>query len=258
MKKLQERTNILVSNVESFVEALKKTHDYFAEVGCRCSDHAIVEPNFEHISKQEAEAIFTMALKGNATEKDAEKFLGYMMYRFGEMNVEKGWTMQLHIGALRDYRDKLYRNLGPDSGGDVVAGYVNIAKGMRQFLNYFDGKLKIVLYCLDPAYLPVAATIARAFENVFLGAPWWFNDSPYGMRTQLEYIATVDLLSNFVGMVTDSRKLMSYGSRTEMFRRVLCDVVGNMVERGQIPESEAFELCMSLSYSRPKEFFFGR
>jgi glucuronate isomerase len=111
---------------------------------------------------------------------------------------------------------------------------------------------------MDMNYLPVMATIARSFENVFLGAPWWFNDSPLGMRTHLEYIASVDLLSNFVGMVTDSRKLMSYGSRTEMFRRVLCDVVGTMVERGQIPLREAIELCLELSYSRPKEFFFGR
>ncbi|AEH51057.1 glucuronate isomerase [Pseudothermotoga thermarum] len=258
IKKLEQRTNISIVNLDDFIEALKKTHDYFAQLGCRCTDHAILEPNFEYVSKEEASKIFSKALTGVATEKDAEKFLAYMMYQFGEMNVEKNWVMQLHIGALRDYRDKLYKALGPDSGGDIVAGYVNIAKGMRQFFNYFDGRLKMVLYCLDPGCLPMIATIARAFENVFIGAPWWFNDSPYGMRSQLEYIATVDLLSNFVGMVTDSRKLMSYGSRTEMFRRVLCDVVANMVEKGQIPEPEAFELCKNLSYLRPKEFFFGR
>ncbi len=257
LKKLEERTNMSISNLDSFVEALKMTHNYFAEVGCRCTDHAILEPNFKYIPKQEAEEIFSKALSGTATENDASKFLGYMMYHFGEMNVEKGWTMQLHIGALRDYREKLYRSLGPDSGGDIVSGPLNIPDGMREFFNHFDGRLKMVLYCLDPGYLPVLATVARAFENVFLGAPWWFNDSPYGMRTQLEYIASVDLLSNLVGMVTDSRKLMSYGSRTEMFRRILCDVVGNMVERGQIPEPEAFELCKSLCYTRPKEFFFG-
>jgi glucuronate isomerase len=179
------------------------------------------------------------------------------MYKFAEMNTKENWTMQLHIGSYRDYRKKLFDSLGSDSGGDISAGFVDIARGMKEFFNAFDGKVKIIIYCMDMTYLSVAATIARAFENIFLGAPWWFNDSPFGMRFQLQYIASVDLLSNFAGMVTDSRKLMSYGSRTEMFRRILCDVAGEMVDRGQIPFKEALELCNELCYFRPKELFFS-
>lgn len=255
---LEERTNVSIAKLSDFVEALKKTHDRFDELGCVCSDHALLEPIVQRIDEKTASEIFEKALKSSVSYEEHLKFQSFMMYKFAEMNAEKNWAMQLHIGAMRDYRVQLFERLGPDSGGDIIAGFVDVARGMKDFFNDFDGKLKIVLYCMDMNYLPVMATIARSFENVFLGAPWWFNDSPLGMRTHLEYIASVDLLSNFVGMVTDSRKLMSYGSRTEMFRRVLCDVVGTIMERGQIPLREAIELCLELSYSRPKEFFFGR
>lgn len=258
VSQLEERTNVSITDLSTFVDALKKTHDRFAELGCVCSDHALLEPIVHRVSESEASRIFEKALKESVSYEEHLKFQSYMMYRFAEMNSEKDWAMQLHVGAMRDYRIKLFESLGPDSGGDIIAGFVDVARGMKDFFNDFDGKLRIVLYCMDTSYLPVMATIARAFENVFLGAPWWFNDSPFGMRWHLEYVASVDLLSNLVGMVTDSRKLMSYGSRTEMFRRVLCDVVGTMVERGQIPLGEAIEVCRELSYLRPKEFFFGR
>ena len=118
--------------------------------------------------------------------------------------------------------------------------------------------MHIVLYCLEPGHVPSAVTLARAFPNVQVGAPWWFNDSVYGMGTQLRYIASVDPLANLAGMVTDSRKLMSFGSRTEMFRRVLCDVVGKWVGLGQAPEGYALDLVTSLSYERPRELFFRK
>ncbi len=174
------------------------------------------------------------------------------------MNAESNWVMQLHIGAMRDYRDKLYNTLGPDTGGDISTSNVDLANGLRYFLNQFDEKLKVVLYCLDPSLFPTVASIARAFPNVSLGAPWWFNDSPFGMEMYLKYIATVDLLSDLAGWVTDSRKLISYGSRTEMFRRELSNVVGEMVEKGQIPIREAFDLVKDISYFRPKRLFFEK
>ena len=114
------------------------------------------------------------------------------------------------------------------------------------------------MYCVDPSHLPTLATLSRAFPNVSLGAAWWFNDSPFGMAEQLKYIGTVDLLANFAGMVTDSRKLISYGSRTEMFRRVLSNVLGNLVNRGQIPEQVAAELAAGLSYAQPLNLFFKK
>ena len=119
-----------------------------------------------------------------------------------------------------------------------------------------DDRLKIVLYCIDPGHTTSLATIARAFPNVSLGAPWWFNDSPHGMEASLRYLATVDLLASHAGMVTDSRKLMSFGSRTEMWRRAMCNVVGRLVERGQVPSPTAAELVVGLAYLQPKRLFF--
>lgn len=257
VEKLSMSTNTDISNLDDFLNALEKTHGYFNDLGCVCSDHALLNPFLEPVDKHKASQIFDNSMKQNASHEDLMIFQSYMMYKFAEMNTKENWTMQLHIGSYRDYRKKLFDSLGSDSGGDISAGFVDIARGMKEFFNAFDGKVKIIIYCMDMTYLSVAATIARAFENIFLGAPWWFNDSPFGMRFQLQYIASVDLLSNFAGMVTDSRKLMSYGSRTEMFRRILCDVAGEMVDRGQIPFKEALELCNELCYFRPKELFFS-
>ena len=129
---------------------------------------------------------------------------------------------------------------------------MDFATGLKYFLNEFAEDMQIVIYCLDPTHLPTITTIARAFPNVIIGAPWWFNDSPFGMEQHLKYTASVDLISNFGGMVSDSRKILSYGSRTEMFRRVLCNVIGKMVELGQIPKAEAQHLVENIAYHRVK------
>jgi glucuronate isomerase len=153
-------------------------------------------------------------------------------------------------------RAKLFETLGPAVGGDGSDHNIDILTPLVPFLNRFDDRLKVVLYCLEPAHQATLATIARAFgAKVNLGSAWWLCDTPVGMRRQLEYIGSVDLFANFAGMVSDSRKLLSYGSRFEMFRRVLCDVVGTMVDRGQIPFGVAETLVERMSYSGPKELF---
>ena len=222
------------------------------------SDHALLEPSIHFVGEKTARKIHEKVFRGKELDpEEIRDYKAFMMVQFGKMNQETGWVTQLHIGALRDYRDSLLKTLGPDSGGDISTNFLKIAEGLRYFLNEFDGKLKIVLYVLDPTHLPTIATIARAFPNVYIGAPWWFNDSPFGMEMHLKYVASVDLLYNLAGMVTDSRKLLSFGSRTEMFRRVLSSVVGEMVERGQIPIREAKELVKHVCYDGPKALFFG-
>ena len=166
-----------------------------------------------------------------------------------ERNADGSIAIDSTTGFGRRARDEdgtLLRRILGDPNPDVVV----------QFLNTFDGRLQIVLYCLDPSHQPSLTTVARAFPNVSLGVPWWFNDSPLGIETHLRYIASVDLLANSAGMVTDSRKLISFGSRTEVFRRVLCHVVGEMVERGQTPMREATGLVTAVAYNRPRALFF--
>ena len=123
-------------------------------------------------------------------------------------------------------------------------------------LNRFDGRLKVVLYCLDPVFQPMLASMARAFgDKVRLGSAWWLCDTPVGMRRQLETIGAVDAFSCFAGMVSDSRKLLSYGSRFEMFRRVLADVLGALADRGQAPLDLLTATAREMAYDGPKKFF---
>jgi glucuronate isomerase len=255
---LEKETGADVSTLGGLLDCLQSTHDYFEKMGCVASDHGVFEPYSHFVSENKAAEIHQKAFHSKEISiGEIRDYKAFMLHRFGEMNVASGWVTQLHIGPVRNYRDSLQVSLGPDSGGDISTQNVEIASNLRPFLNEFDQQLQIVLYSVDPTHLPTLATIARAFPNVSLGSAWWWNDSPYGMETQLKYVATVDLLANHAGMVTDSRKLISFDSRTEMFRRTLCNVMGEMVKRGQIPESPAVELVQSLSYGRPKELFFG-
>ncbi len=257
IKKLEERVQKQILNIDDLIEALQETHDFFEKMGAKASDHGVEVPFGYIIDHQKADQIFQKRMKGENVKKEEEKaYISYMLHKFGEMNVKSNWVMQIHLGAMRDIRDTLYNNIGPDSGGDISNHFIPIVEPLKAFLNKFDERLKIVLYALDPTHYPTLATLTRAFgETVSLGAAWWFNDSPIGMKRQLEYIGTVDLLMNFAGMVSDSRKLMSYGSRTEMFRRVLSDVLGNLVEKGQIPLELAIRGAVHICYERKKVLF---
>ncbi|GAB4252570.1 MAG: glucuronate isomerase [Acidobacteriota bacterium] len=255
---LAEETGETPEALGGLEAALAKTHAYFRRLGAVASDHGFSTIWTGPVARTRAEEIYRRAWEGESLSLlDRRDFQAYLLRLFGEWNRDAGLVMQLHVGAVRDYRHKLWKELGPDSGGDISTQQVDFAEGLRWFLNEFDGTLKIVLYCLDPTHLPTVATIARAFPNVFVGAAWWFNDSPLGMEQQLKYLATVDLLYNHAGMVTDSRKILSFGSRTEMFRRVLCRVLGEMVEAGQVPLRRAMELARRLAYDRPYELFFA-
>lgn len=246
------------ASLEDFLESLQKSHNYFAEHGCVASDHGLFEPYSYFVTTKSAAYIHQKAFSGQElTLKEIKDYKAFMLYQFAKMNEGSNWVTQLHIGPVRNYRNSLYYKLGPDTGGDISTLNIEIVDNISYFLNEFED-LKVVLYCLDPGHLPTIATIARAFPNVSIGAAWWFNDSPYGMEEHLKYIATVDLLSNQAGMVTDSRKLMSFGSRTEMFRRSLCNVMGRLVEKGQVPESVAVDLVKNISYYRPLNLFFIR
>lgn len=267
IEKLGKRVNKKITNIDELVYALKITHDYFAEHGCLATDHGIETPFGYNIDKEIADQVMRSRLNGEDLEEtDIAAFMSYMLHEYGKMNAEKGWVMQIHIGAVRDVRDYLADTIGPDSGGDISDHSIEIYDPLIDFLNEFDAAnsnikssekhLKVVLYCLDPHHQATLATLSRAFgKNVTLGSAWWFNDTPIGMKRQLEYIMTVDVLTNFAGMVTDSRKILSYGSRTEMFRRVLSDVLGSMVEKGQIPDELASRAAKYICYEGPKKFF---
>lgn len=254
---LGKRFDREINCIADLITVLRISHDYFAARGCRASDHGVLKPYSGMAGETQADLIFRKTMSGEVPSSGAcDTFMSYILCKVAEMDSEKGWVFQLHIGAVRDVRDRLFEKLGHDVGGDVSDHYIDILSPLKAFLNHFDDRLKVVLYCLDPGHQATLATVSRAFGGkVNLGSAWWLCDNPVGMRRQLEYICSVDLFANFAGMVSDSRKLLSYGSRFEMFRRVLCDVLGNMVERGQVPDSAALTLAERMCYSGPKAFF---
>ena len=255
--KLEKRFNTSINSIDELVEVLKASHKYFEETGAVASDPGIEYPLSGDATKEEAESAFKKARSGKAlTRAEIDDYMSYISVKIAEMDAESDWVFQMHIGAVRDIRSSLFNNIGPDSGGDVSDHMVNIVAPLGRFLDKFDGRLKVVLYCLDPHHQSDLATVARAFgAKVRLGSAWWLNDTPIGMRRQLEYIGSVDLLYNFAGMVSDSRKILSYSSRFEMFRRVLADVVAQHVLRGQFPASAAERLMRQMCYDGPKEFY---
>lgn len=257
IKKLEARAGKKIADIAGLVAALQATHDYFEKHGCKASDHGIHTPFGYNVPASRADEIFKKRMAGKELDQsDVRDYISHMMHQFAAMNSKAGWVMQIHLGAVRDYRDVLFNTLGPDTGGDICDPSISLVDPIKALLNAFDGKLKVAIYSLDPVHWPAMATITRAFgKDVNLGSAWWFNDSPIGMKRQLEYVGSVDLLANFAGMVTDSRKLMSYGSRTEMFRRVLADVLGAMVEKGQVPEELAIKLARHVCHEGPRTFF---
>lgn len=249
-------TETAIEDYAGFRDALAETQDRFAERGCVACDIGLDEPVSKPVEEDRAAAIYDRARAGEALDDGAiEDWQAAMLEVIGELNAKRGWVTQLHVGAVRNYRQLLHEALGPDAGGDVSTGAIDVTGALDHFLDAFDGEFDVVLYVLDPGHYPSVATIARAYPNVSVGPAWWFNDSPHGLERQLEYVASADLLANFAGMVSDSRKLVSYGSRFEMFRRTLANVVGTMVERGQLPMANAERLVTHVAYDRPKDVY---
>jgi glucuronate isomerase len=256
LDELAVSTGIDTDTFENFLAALAATHDYFDEHGCVASDLSMHEPVSRPVSETRARNIYDAERRGRSlSSREIADFKAFVLEYIGLMNAEKGWVTQLHIGPLRDYRDDLFEKLGSAAGGTVSSQNIEIAENLNHFLNTFDGEMETVLYCVDPTHYPTITTIARAFSNVSVGPAWWFNDSPFGMEHQLGYASTVDLLANHSGMVSDSRKLLSYDSRFEMFRRSLANVVGGQVERGRMPMDVAQDLVEHVAYDRPERLF---
>ncbi|MBO5763455.1 MAG: glucuronate isomerase [Lentisphaeria bacterium] len=257
LEKLGARFQRKLTTYSDLVDVLRLSHDYFHEHGCRASDHGVSVPPSIAARREEAEQLFRRGKDGEKLEPaQVEAFRGRILWEAARLDAEKDWVFQYHAGAVRNVRDSLWESLGADVGGDVCNLAQDFLPGLVRLLNAFDNKLKIVLYTLDPAQQATLATLTRAFgDRVRLGSAWWLCDTPIGMKRQLEYIGSVDVLWCFAGMVSDSRKLTSYGSRFEMFRRVLADVLGNMAERGQAPEELLTDLAVHICSSGPREFF---
>jgi glucuronate isomerase len=261
---LEKVAGISISKLGEFLDALKKRHDFFHELGGRASDHGLEKCYANFPSDRVAAAIFEQARSGAAATRDEmEQFASYIMLAVGRWNAEKNWTMQLHLGARRNNNTRLFMSLGPDTGFDSIGDTPQIAP-LAQFLDQLDQEKslpKTILYNLNPADNYAFATMLGNFQDgsipgkIQLGSGWWFLDQKEAMQWQINALSNLGLLSRFVGMLTDSRSFMSF-PRHEYFRRVLCDLLGRQMTTGDLPDD--FELVggmvRNICYANAKQF----
>ena len=235
------------ASLPMFMEALESRVDHFVKCGAKATDHGLARCPEQIASETEAAATFAAARSGRAVSPEkADAFAGYVLAQLGEMYADKGIVMQLHLGTFRNVNAGMMRSYGPDAGCDTVADYRQ-GPGLVRMLGELSGRGKLprtILYNLNPAdnYL-FACMCGNFFEGgmpgkMQYGSGWWFLDQSDGMRWQIDALSRLGLLSRFVGMLTDSRSFMSY-CRHEYFRRILCNMLGDDIEKGRIPPDTA-------------------
>lgn len=244
MEKLGNAAGIRISSIDDVHKALSERMEYFAAHGCRLSDHSFGSPDFTVWDEDAAAKAVTKALAGEIpTEHEASAYQSQMMDWLGGLYAEKDFTMQLHIGVIRNVNTKYYRTLGPDIGCDSIGDTVSAASlaALLDRMAVKDRLPKTILYTLNAADNDKLAAAAGCFQDssttgkIQFGAAWWFNDHIDGMTAQLRSLASIGVLSRFVGMLTDSRSFLSY-PRHEYFRRILCRIIGEWIDRGMAPE----------------------
>ena len=246
VEKLSEVSGVNIGKYTDLMEALQKRHDFFAQTGCKLSDHGIEEFYAEDYTQTEIDAIFNKVLSGKElAREEIIKFKSALMVEGAKMDHAKGWTQQFHFGCIRNNNTRLFNRLGPDTGFDSIGDFT-LAKSMSKFLNSLDTNnqlAKTILYNLNPRDNDLIATMIGNFQDgsvagkMQFGSGWWFLDQKTGMEAQMNSLSVLGLLSRFVGMLTDSRSFLSY-PRHEYFRRILCNLIGNDVENGELPASE--------------------
>jgi glucuronate isomerase len=263
--KLEAVTKQNIYDYDSFLDALKKRHTFFHEMGCRLSDHGIEQPYAEDYTTGEIKQIFQKVCANQSlTQPEILKFKSAMMYEFGLMNHARDWTTQLHFGALRNNNSRYMRVLGPDTGFDTIGDF-EIARPLAKFLDRLDtgDKLaKTIIYVLNPRDNELIATMLGCFQGgsipgkIQFGSAWWFNDQKDGMERQMNALSVLGLLSRFVGMLTDSRSFLSY-PRHEYFRRILCNMLGNDVENGELPHdlNHLGKIVQDISFNNAAHYF---
>jgi glucuronate isomerase len=243
VSRLEQSSNVHIHSLPVFLDALRKRHDAFHREGGRMSDHGLARCYAHPCSERRAAAIFNTARSGKSVPNDEQAQLAaFLMLFFGRLDAEKGWTKQLHLGALRSVNSRKTRELGSDTGFDCMGDWPQ-AKALCAYLDLLERENalpRMILYNINPADNYVFATVAGSFQNgevpgkIQYGSAWWFLDQKGGIARQLNTLSNTGLLSRFVGMVTDSRSFMSF-PRHEYFRRVLCNLLGTEMESGELP-----------------------
>lgn len=263
--RLEKMSGVTISDLDSYMDALLSRHDEFHKLGCRLSDHGLSHMETADYTSTEVESGFSKLMNGTSLNKsEEEKLRSFFLYEFARMDYKKGWVQQFHLGALRNNNHRLLSTLGPDAGFDSIGDFPQ-AESLSKFLDKLDSSnelAKTILYNLNPADNEVFATMVGNFNDgsvkarIQWGAAWWFLDQLDGMEKQINTLSNMGLLSGFIGMITDSRSFMSF-PRHEYFRRLLCNIIGNDVEKGLLPNDIGLlsKLITDISYTNAKQYF---
>lgn len=263
--RLEAAANREIRSAKDVAEALTRRLDHFAALDCRAADHGLDRMIFRAASEKEIESVFARAMAGETvTPAEAEGYETALLLHLGREEAKRGMVMQLHFGVQRNPNSRLFRSFGADAGCDCISGD-NPGRALTAFLDTLDrdGSLpKTVLYSLSPGDNAMLDSIIGAFQGsdcpgkIQHGSAWWFNDTKHGMEEQLRSLASLSLLGNFIGMLTDSRSFLSY-TRHEYFRRILCNFLGEMVRRGQIPwdEKGLGKIVTGICYENARRYF---
>jgi len=263
--KVEEVSGISVSSYADYLKALKARHDFFATVGCAVSDHGLEQIYAEDYSEAEIKNSFEKIRNGKQLdEQENLKFKSAMLVEFAKWDCEKGWVQQYHLGALRNNNARMLRQLGADTGWDSIGDFSQ-GRALSKFLNKLDSTnqlAKTILYNLNPADNELMATMIGNFNDgsvagkVQFGSAWWFLDQKDGMIKQMNALSNMGLLSKFVGMLTDSRSFMSF-PRHEYFRRILCNLFGEEMENGELPDDipQVGKIIEDICYHNANNYF---
>ena len=262
---LAEAAGQSIRNLTDYKAAIKSRHDFFHEAGCRLSDHGLEHIYAEEFTNEEIELIFERLITGKLiSKKEKWQFKSAMLVYFAHLDHARSWTQQFHLGAIRNNNARLLGALGPDTGFDSIGDFEQ-AKPLSAFLNHLDSTnqlAKTILYNLNPRDNELLATMTGNFQDgtivgkMQFGSGWWFLDQKDGMEKQINALSNMGMLSHFVGMLTDSRSFLSF-PRHEYFRRILCNLLGQDVENGELPADIAWlgKLVEDISYKNASAFF---
>ncbi|MDF2874507.1 MAG: Uronate isomerase [Sporomusa sp.] len=263
--KLGQVTGHEIKDLEALKTALGQRVDFFHQVGCRISDHGLDPILFAAGTEEQADQIFKKALAGQVlADNEIALYKTTILLFLGRQYARLNWTMQLHLGTIRNNNSRMLKCLGPDTGFDAVGDFT-IADALAKFLDALESTAelpKTILYCLNPRDNDVLATITGCFQGggipgkMQFGSGWWFNDQKDGMIRQMVTLANLGLLSRFVGMLTDSRSFLSY-TRHEYFRRILCNLIGEWVEAGEFPNDTELlgSIVQNICFNNAKNYF---
>ena len=264
-EKLEKTINGKINTYDEYLDALKKRVEFFHEVGCRVSDNALDFVPVGNASIEDVRKIFSKVLiDGQVSFEDENKFRVFTLKYLGKLYNDLNWTMQLHMNCVRDNNTSMLKKLGPDTGFDSLND-TEVAIPLSRLLdtlNVENALPKTIIYSLNANDNATIGTLIGCFQGdnikgkIQFGSAWWFNDHKLGMEEQIKSLANLGILSTFVGMLTDSRSFLSY-TRHEYFRRILCNIIGEWVEKGELPnDMEALgTIVEDISYNNADNYF---